>query len=401
MNRRIFAPLVLVLALGAGCDLQPNSHTFPGQKAVGEDGYTLTVGFDRVENLVPNSQVLLDNVNIGTITEIEVDDSWQAQVTLRIADDQPLPEGTSFRIGQKTLLGAQYVEVVRPTALKAGRVLADGDRLGAEHAGVYPSTEQVLGAASLLLNNGGLSQLSTITGELTAAFRGRGAETRELVTRIDELVTVLDDNRGDVVGALESLDGLSRDLRKDQAVIGRALERIEPGLQALNEERTRLVRTVNTLGRMGLDAERVIERNHRAILANLDSLRAVLQRLGKVAHRLPDALKIAFTIPFPAMTTSDAIRGDYANLFTTLDLSVPSLAEIWLRPGRASATAEQAPAASDPSSPAAPTPGTTTGPASPAPEPDPAPEPAPTSDPSPEPQQDDCSGLAALLGGCS
>lgn len=401
MTWRIATLLALVLALGTGCDLQPNSHTFPGQKAVGDDGYTLTVGFDRVENLVPNSQVLLDNVNVGTITKIEVDDAWQAQVTLRIADDQELPEGTSFRIGQKTLLGAQYVEVVRPSAGRPGaRVLADGDRVGAEHAGVYPSTEQVLGAASLLLNNGGLSQLSTITGELTTAFRGRGARTRDLVDRLDEVVTVLDDNRGDVVGALESLNGLSRDLRTDQAVIGKALERIEPGLEALNQERDGLVHTVRTLGLMGRDTARVIDRNERAILANLDALRTVVGRLGSVAERLPDALKIAFTIPFPTMTTSDAIRGDYANLFATLDLSVTSLAEIWLRNLEAGSTAGTlAGAGPTPPRPAAGTPA----PAAPQPGPSgtPAPAPAPdTSAPSPAPEPG-CNVLSALLGGCS
>ncbi|GGO86119.1 ABC transporter substrate-binding protein [Nocardioides phosphati] len=327
---------LLVLGAGTGCDLQPNSYTFPGQKAVGDDGYTVTVAFDKVENLVPNSNVQRDNVTIGTVTRIKVDRDWHAQVTMRIADDQQLPKQSRFAIGQKTLLGAQYVEVSTPADRTApASYLADGAQVPLGQTGTYPSTEHVLGAASLLLNNGGLSQLSTITGELSTALHGRVPQTRDLVDQLDELLTVLDANRGDIVRTLEALGSLSKDLRANQAVIGRAIDRITPGLRALNADRDELVRAIRDTGRLGVDAGRVIEVNERAIVANLSSLRPVLNRVGASSGQLVDALKIGFTIPFPAMTTTDAIKGDYANLFATLDLSTTSLAGMWLGGGAA------------------------------------------------------------------
>jgi phospholipid/cholesterol/gamma-HCH transport system substrate-binding protein len=344
------AGAVVLLGAGTGCDLQPNSYTFPGQKAVGDDGYTVTVAFDKVENLVPNSNVQLDNVTIGTVTKIKVDSDWRAQVTLRIADDQRLPTGSRFAIGQKTLLGAQYVEVSTPApaygaagaggtadSASASRAayLEDGAAVPVTQTGTYPSTEHVLGAASLLLNNGGLSQLSTITGELSTALSGRVPQTRDLVDQLDQLLTVLDANRGDVVHALEALGRLSTNLRSNQAVIGAAIDRITPGLRALNEERDDLVQAIRDTGRLGVDAGRVIDVNERAIVANLSSLRPVLAQVGAASDQLVDALKIGFSIPFPAMTTTNAIRGDYANLFATLDLSTTSLAQMWLGGGAA------------------------------------------------------------------
>jgi ABC-type transporter Mla subunit MlaD len=95
------------------------------------------------------------------------------------------------------------------------------------------------------------------------------------------------------------------------------------------------VRAIRDTGRLGVDAGRVIEVNERAILANLSSLRPVLAQVGAASGQLVDALKIGFTIPFPAMTTTNAIRGDYANLFATLDLSTTSLAQMWLGGGAA------------------------------------------------------------------
>lgn len=332
MSRRSFLVALAALPLAGfttGCDLQPNSYTFPGQRAVGDDGYTITVAFDRVENLVSNSNVQLDNVTIGTVTDIAVDEDWKATVELRIADEQRLPVGSRFAIGQKTLLGAQYVEVATPEGGSTD-YLADGAQVPVEQTGTYPSTEHVLGAASLLLNNGGLSQISTITGELSTALRDRVPETRDLVGQLNTLLGTLDRNRQDLVAALDGVADLSRDLKQNQAVIGRAIDGITPGLRALNQEREALVRAIRDTGRMSVDAGRVIAVNDRAIRGNLASLDTVVTRLGSTSGDLVDALKLGFSIPFPAMTTSAAIRGDYANLFATLDVSLPSLASAWL-----------------------------------------------------------------------
>jgi phospholipid/cholesterol/gamma-HCH transport system substrate-binding protein len=404
---RAAAAAVVLLGAGTGCDLQPNSHTFPGQKAVGDDGYTVTVAFDKVENLVPNSNVQLDNVTIGTVTKIKVDDDWRAQVTLRIADEQRLPTNARFAIGQKTLLGAQYVEVSTPApaagaagAAKPARAayLEDGATVPVAQTGTYPSTEHVLGAASLLLNNGGLSQISTITGELSTALSGRVPQTRDLVDQLDQLLTVLDANRGDIVHALEALGRLSKNLRTNQAVIGRAIDRITPGLRALDEERGDLVRAIRDTGRLGVDAGRVIEVNERAILANLSSLSPVLTKVGAASGQLVDALKIGFTIPFPAMTTTNAIKGDYANLFATLDLSATSLAQMWLGGGAAFQSGD--PVTSPLATPATPrtsgesskTSGSgTSGPAS-------APSSGAPAAPSPSPSKSSCSLLSIVVG---
>lgn len=64
---RAAAVSLLPAILATGCSLQPNENTLPGQVATGSDGYTVTVRFESVENLVPNSQVLLDDVVIGTV----------------------------------------------------------------------------------------------------------------------------------------------------------------------------------------------------------------------------------------------------------------------------------------------------------------------------------------------
>lgn len=347
MTPKISGPLAAAVALlASGCALQPNDNTFPGQVATGDDGYTVTVRFDTIENLVPNSNVQKDNVVIGTVTRIDVED-WQAAVTMRLREDVPVPADAQFSIGQKTLLGAQYVEVApgpsgstprrSTTRAASAPLLQDGAQIPASQTGTYPATEQILGAAAMLLNNGGLPQISTITDQLSTALRDRVPNTRAVISRLNELLTVLDANRHDIVRALESLEGLSGRLVEESAVLARALDRITPGLRTLNAERERLVEAVTATGEMSVDASRLVRTSREAVLANLDALAPTLSNLGKVSRELPEALKIGVTIPFPVMTSDQAVRGDYANLFATLDLSLPSLAEAFLGTGNPAA----------------------------------------------------------------
>ncbi|MEZ0580241.1 MlaD family protein [Nocardioides sp. MH1] len=345
---RRFAVTVLAGALlNSGCAVQPNDNTLPGQVAIGSDGYTVKVHFSQIENLVPNSTVQKDNVVIGTVGQIDVK-GWEAVVEMHLLKSVQLPTDVIFSIGQKTLLGAQYVEVSVPDSsdlgAKSGRteqvtrasahspdaMLEDGDVIDVDQTGTYPATEQVLGAVALLLNNGGLSQISTITGELSTALRKKVPDARALVRHANDLLAVLDSNRSQIVAALQSLNNLARGLRDDQDSIAAAIDRITPGLEVLETERTRLVSTLTLVGRAGDRAVRVIRASETALLANLDSLGPILTNIGRVSESLPEALKIAVTIPFPAMTTTNILGGDYANLFATIDLGATAFAESWL-----------------------------------------------------------------------
>lgn len=329
--KRLGLTFVIGAIVTSGCAIQPNDNTLPGQVAVGDDGYSVMVHFDQIENLVPNSTVQKDNVVIGTVASIDTE-NWEAVVELRLLRNDPLPKDAVFSIGQKTLLGAQYVDVVVPEsdASARGSVLEDGDVVGVEQTGTYPATEQVLGAVALLLNNGGLSQISTITGELSTALDGRVPDARGLIRHANSLLAVLNSNRNEIIAALESMGALSAGLRGDQDRLVDAIERITPGLRALEEERKRLVGALTNTARTSNRAVRVVQTSRSALLANLDALGPILTNLSRVSETLPEALKIGLTVPFPVMTTRHAVKGDYANLFATLDLRGTGLADAWL-----------------------------------------------------------------------
>lgn len=405
MSRRTAAVAVAGAVLLGGCSLSPNSHTYPGEAAVGSDGYTVHAPFDNVQNLVPNSNVQYRDVTIGTVAAIKVQ-GWQARVILRLKKSVDLPTNVTLKIAQKSLLGAEYVEVDDPTDAPSGR-LASNSTLALTRTGNYPETEQVLSAVSLLLNNGGLSQINTITTQLNDALGGREQDSRAIIDKLNTLFATLNTQKTNVVNALDSLNGLAKTLAAQKTTVANAIDKITPGLQALNTERTRLVRAIDAVGKFGVTATRVINLTQSSLLENLANLRPVLNQLNKAGDDLPKALNYAITIPFPATTVRNALKGDYANLFATIDLSLPTLLSSFggVGTGAAIPTALQkndpvkGPLQAAPGPPTAPkktsAPTPTAGPSTPTQTPTSATPPS-TAPPSPAP----CPLLKKLLGGC-
>jgi phospholipid/cholesterol/gamma-HCH transport system substrate-binding protein len=394
--KRLVLLLPLMVLLSGCFSLNPNDHTHPGQIALGSDGYAVTAEFADMQDVVPNSTVQRNDVVIGTVTRIQVED-WTARVTMRLLRSVRLPANALFRIGQKTLLGAQYVEVEDPTT-PTGR-LTNGATVPVSATGTYPETEQVLAGVSLLLNNGGLSQISTITGQLNKALAGRVPDTRTLVAELNQLLSTLDAHKADLLKVLDLADSLTAKVAGQSDRVERAVKSIAPGLTTLAAQRHQLVTAIADLGRLGVSAEKVVSTSQTGLLANLRQLQPVLKALAASGSDVANSLKVLLTIPFPVMTTVNAARGDYMNLFTTFDVSVPSLKEAFLgnglsapHPGSDPLTAPLFASLDGPG--AAPT--QTGGPGPAAPPQTSHPAPVPSAAPSPVP----CPLLNALLGQC-
>lgn len=329
MKLRAMIVALATSLLAGGCFAHPNDTELPGQTALGDDGYTVTATFDSVDNLVPNSTVQQDDVVIGTVTDISVED-WAARVTMRLSRDVSVPANATFAIGQKTLLGAQFIDVVDPADPQG--TLEEGSTVAQDVTGLYPGTEQILSAVSLLLNNGGLSQISTITSELNTTLANRVPQARDTVVRLNELTTTLSQRRGDIVATLETLDSFSAQVAAQQETVAAAVTSIGPGIGALESQRDNLVGATASLGTFSTVATQLVNTSQEALLANLGALEPVLADLDAAGAALPQSLDFLVTLPFPVSSTRNALRGDFANLFLTLDVSLPALTSAFLGP---------------------------------------------------------------------
>lgn len=317
--------LVLATLLASGCSVLkgPNTYTLPGGVANGSNGYGVTAEFQTVNDLVPNSMVKYNDVTIGTVRSIKLD-GWHAIANLRLLDSVALPKNVIAKIGQKSLLGAQYIELSDPPS-PTGR-LAAGQQIGLQQTGTYPANEEVLSAVSLLLNNGGLNQIHTITSELSAALSGREGDARSLIAQLNTFLGTLDKQKSELVSAIESVDQISKKFAADKSTIETGLETIGPGIQELERQRADLTKALAKVADFSTVAHRVITASEDGIATNIRSMQPVLAELEKSGKALPESL-LELTYPVPLQTVPILFRGDYFNFFVTLDVSAQALVE--------------------------------------------------------------------------
>ncbi len=329
--RRVAALAVgLAVAAGvSGCQWDGlNSLPLPGTVNV-DGGYTVRIQMPNVTTLTRNSPVRVDDVPVGTVTGIEVE-GWHALVTVALKPEVKLPANAIAKIGQTSLLGSNHLELMPPKDVPPVGELRDGDLIPLERAGAYPTTEQVLSSLSVVINGGGLAQLETITHELNAALSGREDDIRDLIPQLNTLITGLDKQRGDIVAAMEGLDRLSGQFAVQRDVVARAIEQIHPALKILADRTANITEAITAVGELSDVTSRIVQQSGENLKANLRSLGPVLQTLADTGTNLVESLKILPTFPFPMKNIGNAIKGDYMNLFITVDMTARRLDSNWL-----------------------------------------------------------------------
>ncbi|MFB8135935.1 MCE family protein [Streptomyces mirabilis] len=295
----------------------------PGGAASDGHAYHVTVEFRDVLDLVPQSAVKVNNVTVGAVEKVELD-GWHARVRLRVADSVKLPANAVAELRQTSMLGEKYVALSAPTGTAPMGRLGDGDRIPLSRSGRNPEIEEVLSALSALLNGGGVAQLKTITVELNKALDGRENRVRSLLKELNTFIGGLDDQRKDIVHALEAVDRLAGRLGKEKKTIAQAVDTMPPALKVLADQRRDLTRMLTALSKLGTTGTKVVNASHDDTVANLRQLRPILQQLNKAGDDLPNSLELLTTYPFPRNAV-DAVKGDYVNLDITADLDLSDL----------------------------------------------------------------------------
>jgi phospholipid/cholesterol/gamma-HCH transport system substrate-binding protein len=325
--RSVALTVVGALAL-TGCDFSVYKLPLPGGADLGDDPYAVTVQFNDVLDLVPQSSVKVNDVTVGRVDDVELT-GYTAEVTVLVRGDVRLPDNAVARIRQTSLLGEKFVSLSPPSSGASQERLGDGDEIPLSRTGRNPEVEEVLGAMSLLLNGGGVAQLKTISQELNAALEGRETNVKSLLSRLDVFMGQLDDNKSEIVTAIEKLNALSVSLNEQEGAITAALDEMPAALASIDRQRDDLITMLEALGELSDVGVRVIRDSKQGTIDSLEALAPTLTKLAEAGDALPKALQVFLTYPFvDAVVGKNAAQarnlhmGDYTNLSIKLDLDL-------------------------------------------------------------------------------
>lgn len=313
--------LVAVLTL-SGCGFTGlYGAPLPGGADLGDHPFKVVAYFDDALDLVPQSAVKVNDVAVGKVTKIELK-GWTAKVTMEVNGSVDLAANATAEIAQTSLLGEKYVSLNPPTVRESSARLKNGDEIPISDTRSAAEVEQVLGALSLLLNEGGLRQIKVIGRELVTALKGREPQIKSLLNRLNTFVATLNNQRTDITTALDSINKLAITLNRQKKILTDALDTYPAALKVLADERTKFVRLLTSLDNLGTVATDVINKTQTNLVSSLKALQPALVQLKNSGDFLPKSLRILGTFPFPLGKTRELVRGDYANLAATLDANV-------------------------------------------------------------------------------
>jgi phospholipid/cholesterol/gamma-HCH transport system substrate-binding protein len=322
--RRLVAGLLAagLLPASAGCEWRGlNSLTLPGTAGDGSGSYTVAAQLPDVVTIQENSRVRVADLNVGTVTRIEVQD-WHALVTMRIDRDVVLPANATAKVGQTSLLGSMHIELAPPTDVAPEGRLTDGSVVPLSRGSMYPTTEQTLASVSLLLNGGGLGQLQEITTAFARALAGREAEMRSLLTQLDTFIAALNDQTDDIITATERLNALAGQVAARDQTVNDALTSIPEALAVLADSRAKLAGAIDALGKFGAVAASTVSQTKESLVNNLRNIAPPLRELADAGPALTRGLDFLSTYPWVKSNIPNWFRGDFANITLVIDLTL-------------------------------------------------------------------------------
>ncbi|MDT5252588.1 MAG: phospholipid/cholesterol/gamma-HCH transport system substrate-binding protein, partial [Mycobacterium sp.] len=315
----------LIAAAASGCGWRGlNSLSLPGTQGEGPGAFTIQAQMPDVNNLQPNSRVRVGDVNVGTVAKIERQD-WHALLTLRLNSDVNLPANATITLGQTSLLGSLHIELAPPTDAAPAGKLHQGSLIPLSAGKAYPSTEETLAAASMLLNNGGIEHVDAITKALSTAFDGREDDLRSLLAQLDTFIGRVNDQTDDIIKATDSLNRLVGQFAEQKPVIDKGIDTIPDALAVLNRQREQLIDAVDLLGKFSALAADSVNQTKESLVAELKDLGPVLQSLADSGRSLTHSLNQFTSFPFAQDTLDKWWRGDYANISLVVDLTLSRL----------------------------------------------------------------------------
>ncbi len=324
--RRVALIATCVAISGSGCAFGGlNSLPLPGTVGHGAGSTTYHIQLANVGQLESNSPVLVGDVVVGSVGKMTVTD-WHADVEVSVKPGVVIPANAVATVGQTSLLGSMHLGLNPPLGQAPSGVLQPGATLGLNRSSTYPSTEQTLSALSVVVNGGGLGQIGDIVKEFNAALGGREDKIRDLLSRLNDFVGLLADQRDSINVGGHLAEQPGRHIR-------RAARGSHPGAQPHSARARRPgQRTPADRHRAG-EVPRLLQSGHRTGQrhaggpgaqpaepgADLEGARRRRPQAGHCACLLPD---------LPVHAERDRPRpsaGDYLNQFIIFDLTVPRL----------------------------------------------------------------------------
>jgi phospholipid/cholesterol/gamma-HCH transport system substrate-binding protein len=313
--------------------------------------YKVHAVFQNAGQLVRGNEVRVGGQPIGTITDINLDDSAQAVVTMNIKDEDlsPLHTGTTATIRSTSLSGIANRYVSLKPGPNNAREIADGGQIGADETSAPVDLDVLFntldaktrkGLANVIRGSGtwyeGAGQEANTstkyfgpflnsTTRLTSELALDEAILKRFVTDTSSAVSAIAERRDDLAGLVQNTNVAFRAIGNESASLDRALQLLPSTLRKANTTFVNLRSTLDDLDKLVAESKpgtRDLARFLRELRPLVSEARptvADLRRLIRAPGADNDLIELTAKQPRLAQLTAQV----FPRAITTLDRAQP------------------------------------------------------------------------------
>jgi phospholipid/cholesterol/gamma-HCH transport system substrate-binding protein len=294
----------------------------------GGGGYTLTASFPRAVALYEESSVKVMGVDVGTVTDVEVQGDHIA-VTMSIDDDVPLPDDVGAAIAPLTLIGERNI-VLFPPWREGQRRAGDGDHIPEGRTRIPVEPDEALEAFNDLAEAIDPDAVNRLVTSGAANVEGQGASLNEAIGDISGLTGALAAQDEKLLEAAENLHDLAATLNTRSGQLGDVIDSFALVTGALADEREGLTRLLDGVVRLSDAGQRLLGAYEGTLpgdLATLAQLALTLSANSSSLEQIVDAFPRVAQAQIASFDPTAGARGALV-----LNVNIPQTATAGLEP---------------------------------------------------------------------
>ncbi len=262
----------------------------------GEERKTLTAHFPRTISVYEGSDVRVLGVSIGQVDTV-TPSGTDVVVTMSYDADVKIPADATAAIIAPSIVGDRFIQLT--PVYTGGEVLADDATLDTDRTAVPLELDQIYTSLDDLTvalgptganKKGALSDLLQTTAE---NFGGQGARFRQTIEDFGRLSQTLDDNKEELFGSAEELQGFISTLAENDSTVRRFNDSLSEVSTMLAGEREELAASLENLATALGQVSTFVQENRDALGRNISGLKRVSDVLVKRRAELDEILDAA------------------------------------------------------------------------------------------------------------
>jgi phospholipid/cholesterol/gamma-HCH transport system substrate-binding protein len=257
--------------------------------------HTYTAVFTDATGLIPDDDVRVAGVQVGSVTGVRIKDRDLAEVTFTVSSDRPLLTSTHAVIRYRNLVGSRYLALTEGTG--DGSVLPPGGEIPQARTQPALDLTALFDGFKPLFAALSPNDVNQLAYELITTLQGEGGSVDSLLARTAQLTSTLAD-RDQVIGSvIDNLNGVLTALTEHSGAFSELLDQLQRLVSGLAADRVAIGDSLGNIGDLAGATAGLLEQGRPALkddIAQLSTLAGTLkdnqQTVQGVLQRLPGKL---------------------------------------------------------------------------------------------------------------